>query len=128
MSNDLLEYYLVSGKIRIGKKELAFELLRKDSILRGFLGYRDGGPGSMLFKAGLSEDEDYAVIDFVGRENVKLDRDPAPALNELKQRYGGKIGGSLFFRLVYTTYNVNTNLEGNLDEDNITLKVIGAGR
>ena len=121
----VLEYYLVNGKIRIGKKELAFELLRKDSILGGLLGFKAGNLGSMLSNAAVTDEEDYAVIDFQQRDALKLDDDPTPILNELKQRYGDRIGGTLSFNLFYKTHKTVAYLEGNLDMDTISLMLGG---
>ena len=123
---EILEYYLVSGKIRIGKKELMFELLRKDSILRGLLGLNAGNLNSVLSNANLSDKEDHVVIDFGQWETIKLDHDPTQELNELKKRYGENIGGTLAFRLDYATYKINACLIGNLDASHISLLLSGS--
>ena len=122
----VLEYQLLNGKIRIGKKELLFELLRKDSILRGLIGVDSGDIKSMISIAGSSEEEDTALL-LDGREKrIQLDHDPTPELNELKQRYGDHIGGLLTFSLFYTTYKTVSYLQGNLDADPVVLEPIGS--
>lgn len=119
----ILEYYLVGGKIRIGKKELTLELLRKDSVLRTFLGFDSGNLKSLLTKSNLTNQQDNMVlIDFSGREKLKLDGNPTSLLEELKKRYGNNIGDILKFQLVYTTFNQVFDLQVNLDEKNIALK------
>jgi len=119
-----LEYYLVSGKIRIGKKELTLELLRKDSVLRTLLGYDSGNLKSSLFtKSSLTNQrDDMILIDFSGRKKMKLGGDPTPLLEELKNRYAYNIGGTLYFQLVYTTHNLKMNLQANLVEQKIGLR------
>jgi len=123
---NVLEYYLVNGKIRIGKKELVFELLRKDSILRGLFGVDAGDVNPTLTIADMSDEEDDVVINIGQREKVKFENDPTPALNELKQRYGGHIGGTLTFSLYYTTHKTMSFIHANLDEDNISLQLKAA--
>ena len=122
-----LEYYLTGGKIRIGKKELTLELLRKDSVLRTLLGYVNGNlESSLLGKSNLTnQPNDIVLINFNGCKKMKLGGDPTPLLDELKNRYGCHIGGTLCFRLVYTTHYVEMNLQANLDERNVALKPVG---
>jgi hypothetical protein len=121
---DVLEYYLTGGKVRIGKKELTLELLRKDSILRVLLGFEAGNLGSVLFPVSLSEREVAVILDFNWREKRKLDGDPAAMLNELKARYGGNIGGTLSLYSVYTTFEMTTYSNANLDNEIIVLESI----
>ena len=122
-----LEYYLTGGKIRIGKKELTLELLRKDSVLRTFLGFDSRNlNSSLLSKSNLTNQHDGMVlINFNGRKKMKLDDDPTPLLEELKNRYDHHIGGTLFIQLVYTTHYMSMNLQANLDEKNVGLKLAG---
>lgn len=122
-----LEYYLVGGKICIGKKELTLELLRKDSVLRTLLGFDSGNlKSSLLTKLNLTNQHgDMVLINFSGRKKMKLDGDPTSLLNELKNRYDHDIGGTLYFQVVYTTHYIATDLRANLDERNISLKPVG---
>lgn len=111
----ILEYYLSGGKIKIGKRELIFELLRKDSILRALLGYDGGDLNSLLAKADITNLQGGMVlINFSGRGRTKLGGDPAPLVEELKTRYA--ISGALNFHVVYTTFNTTMELEINLGE------------
>ena len=125
----LIDYYFTGGKLYIGKKELALELLRKDSVLRKFMGYDSGNLKSSLIdksksaKSNLTnQQDDMVMIDFSGSKNIKLDSEPAPLLEELKKRYDNNIGGTLHFQLIYTTFNKTLDIRLNLDEKNITLK------
>jgi hypothetical protein len=112
-----LEYYLTGGKIRIGKKELILELLRKDSVLRTLLGFDSGNLNSMLTKSDLTnQQDDMVVINFSGRKKMKSGDDPYSLLGELKNRYDHGIGGILYFQLIYTTYYIAMDLQVNLDE------------
>jgi len=127
----IIEYYFTGGKIYIGKKELTLELLRKDSVLRTFLGYDSGNLKSSLIakskitQSNLTNQQDNMVlIDFSGQKNIKLDNEPAPLLEELKNRYDNKIGGTLHFQLVYTTFHKTLDIQANLDERNIALKML----
>ncbi|MCL1848607.1 MAG: hypothetical protein FWF83_02905 [Clostridiales bacterium] len=119
--NEILEYCLVDGRMRIGKKELTFELLRKDSVIRELLALRPGALEAMLSKLNLTDEGDHAILDFRRWDKVKFRSDPAPLLNELKQRYGDNVGGSLIFTLSYTTFKLDVFLEANLDEEDIAL-------
>lgn len=122
----ILEYYLVGGKICIGKKELTLELLRKDSVLRTLLGFDSGNLKSLLTKSNLTNQHDNMVlIDFSGRKKMKLDGDPTSLLEKLKNRYDHDIGGTLYFQVVYTTHYMAMDLRANLDERNISLKSVG---
>ena len=118
----ILEYYLTGGKICIGKKELTLELLRKDSILRTLLGFDSGNLKSLFTKSNLTNQHDNMVlIDFNGRKKMKLSGDPISILEELKNRYDHGIGGTLYFQLVYATYDWMLSLQVNLDESNIVI-------
>jgi hypothetical protein len=123
---DCLEYYLANGKIYIGKKALTLELLRKDSILRTLMGFDSGNlKSSLLSKSNLTNQyNNMVLIDFSGRKKIKLDSDPTSLLVELKNRYDHDIGGILYFQLVYTTHYMTMDLQANLDERNIALKMI----
>jgi len=126
---DCLEYYLVNGKIHIGKKALTFELLRKDSILCTLLGFDNGNlKSSLLTKSNLTNQYDNMIlIDFSGLKKKKLDGDPTSLLEELKNRYDHDIGGTLNFQLIYTTHYMTMDLQANLDERNITLILKSTG-
>jgi hypothetical protein len=65
--------------------------------------------------------DDCVILDFNQTAKRKLPSDPTPMLNELKQRYGGSVGGILYFELVYTTYNTVYYLKADLKYDKITL-------
>ena len=118
----ILEYYLIGGKICIGKKELTLELLRKDSVLRTLLGFDSGNLTSLFIKSNLTNQHDNMVlIDFNGRKKMKLNGNPISILEELKKRYDHDIGGTLYFELAYTTYNWMLSLKVNLDESNIVI-------
>jgi hypothetical protein len=122
----ILEYYLTGGKIWIGKKELTLELLRKDSVLRTLLGFDSGNLQSLLTKSNLTnQDDNMVLIDFSGGKKIKLDGEPASLLEELKNRYDHDIGGTLYFQLVYATFNRTLDLQADLDERNIALKSVG---
>jgi hypothetical protein len=128
----IIEYYFTGGKITIGKKELALELLRKDSVLRKFLGFDSGNlKPSLITQSEITQSnstnqrDNMVLIDFSGCKNIKLDSEPAPLLEELKNRYDNKIGGTLHFQLVYTTFQKILDIRLNLDEKNITLKDVG---
>ena len=109
----VLEYYVTSGEICIGKRELLLELLRKDSILRALLGFDGGDLNSFLSKTTLSNQRgDKVLIDFNGRKKKKLTGDPTRLLEELKNRY--EISGTLNYQLVYTTFNMTFDLSVNL--------------
>jgi hypothetical protein len=115
----LLEYYITGGKLRIGKKEFSFEMLRKDSALRFLLGQDAGVPASFTAKPVRTDAQgDFIMLDFKER---KLGDDPTRMLNELKQRYGSLVGGKLYFKLIYTTYKLDCNLEADLDANEVSL-------
>jgi hypothetical protein len=118
----VLEYYLTGGKVRIGKKEAALELLRKDSVLRQLLGYTAGELKSFVCEPSqATANEDGVTFDFTGITERKLSGDPAPMLNELKSRYGSAVGGKLYFRMVYTTFMHVFYNYADLDADEVTL-------
>jgi hypothetical protein len=121
---DIIEFYLIGGNVRIGKKELTLELLRKDSILRVLLGFEAGNLGSLQSPINLSDQEGLAILDFNWREKRRLDGDPTPTLNELKARYGKNIGGVLSFYSVYTTFGMTSYSSANLNADTIVLETI----
>ena len=119
----VLEYYLTGGKLRIGKKELTFELLRKDSVLRTLFGYGAGELQSLTSRQLHTEaHEDSVILDFTRTAERKLGDSPEGMLNQLKQRYGSAVGGKLFFRCIYTTFETVYYLEADLDADEITLR------
>lgn len=118
----VLEYYLTGGKLRIGKKEAALELLRKDSVLRQLLGYTAGELKSFASESTKKDKtEDTVTFDFTGISERKISDDPTPMLNELKIRYGNAVGGKLYFRMVYTTFMHVFYNQADLDADEITL-------
>ena len=125
--DNILEYYLAGGKMRIGKKELTLELLRKDSVLRILLGIHSGDLSSLLAKFNLVNQHDNMVFDFNGHKRIKIGDDPTSLLNELKKRYSHNISGTLYFQLVYTTHYITRELEADLDERIIALKLKSAG-
>jgi hypothetical protein len=117
----VLEYDLTGGKLRIGKKEMAFELLRKDSVLRPLLGYGAGGLASMASrKMATQDDGDFTVLDFT-RMTRRVGDNPEAMLRELKRRYGSAVGGKLFFRCTYTTFGHVFYLEADLDAQEVDL-------
>jgi hypothetical protein len=120
--NMVLEYYLTGGKLKIGKKEAALELLRKNSVLRQLLGYTAGELNSFVSHS-MQKDtsEDFVTFDFTGIAERKLSGDPTQMLNELKQRYGEAVGGKLYFRMVYTTFMHVFYSQADLDADEISL-------
>lgn len=118
----VLEYYLTGGKLRIGKKEAALELLRKDSVLRQLLGYTAGELKSFASEPTKTDKtKDTVTFDFTGICERKLSGDPTPMLNELKIRYGSAVGGKLYFRMVYTTFMHVFYNQADLDADEVTL-------
>lgn len=119
----VLEYYLTGGRLRIGKKEMAFELLRKDSVLRSLLGYGSGGLASLTSKQVRTEtEEDSVTLDFTRTALRKLDDNPEAMLNELKRRYGSAVGGKLYFKCIYTTFQNVFSFEADLDPEIISLR------
>ena len=122
-----LEYYLTGGKIRIGKKELTLELLRKDSVLRTLLRFDSRNLNSSLLTKSnqTNQHDDMVLINFNGHKKIKLGGDPTSLLQELKKRYNLNIGGTLCFQLVYTTHYMSMDLQANLDERNTSLKPVG---
>ena len=122
MANMTLELHLTGGKLRIGKKEMALELLRKDSALRPLLGYGADGLASLASRPANAQDGgDFVVLDFTGMAARRLDGDTEAMLNVLKQRYGSAVSGKLFFRCTYTTFGQVFYLEADLGADKITL-------
>ena len=113
-----LEYYLTGGNMRISKKALTLELLRKDSVLRSLLGIDSGNLNSSVFnKSDLTnQHDDMVLINISGRDRMKLNDDPYSLLEELKNRYDRDIGGTVYFRLIYTTYYMAMDLQANLDD------------
>jgi len=116
--DNCLEYYLTGGNIRIGKKALTLELLRKDSVLRSLLGSDSGNLNTSLFtKSNLTNrHDDMVLINLSGCEKMKLNDDPYSLLEEWKNRYDHDIGGIIYLQLVYTTYYMVFDLQINLDE------------
>ena len=118
----VMQYDLTGGKLRIGKKELAFELLRKDSVLRPLLGYGAGGLSAIASRRMATEDDgDFTVLDFT-RTTRRMADNPEGLLRELKKRYGSAVGGKLFFRSTYTTFGQVFYLEADLGMDEVTLR------
>lgn len=118
----VMQYDLTGGKLRIGKKELAFELLRKDSVLRPLLGYGAGGLSAIASRQMATVDDgDFTVLDFT-RTTRRLADNPESLLRELKKRYGGAVGGKLFFRSTYTTFGQVFYLEADLGMDEVSLR------
>lgn len=122
--NMVLEYYLTGGELRIGKKEAALELLRKDSVLRQLLGYTAGELKSFVSQS-MQKDTagGFVIFDFTGIAERKLGGDPTPSLNALKHRYHESVGGKLYFRMVYTTFMHVFYSYADLDADEIRLSV-----
>ena len=119
----VLEYYLTGGKLRIGKKEMAFELLRKDSILRTLFGYGAGGLQALTSQQVHTESlEDSVILDLSRTTEKKLGDNPEGMLNDLKKRYGTAVGGKLYFRCIYTTFTQVYYLEADLDADEVALR------
>jgi hypothetical protein len=120
--DEVLEYYLTGGSIRIEKKEAALELLRKDSIIRQLLGLSAGELKPLASgSAHIDKSDDYVTFDFTGLPERKLGDDPTHLLNELKTRYGSAVGGQLFFRIVYTTFGHVFYSQADLSADKISL-------
>ena len=122
----VLEYFLIGGNMRIGKKEMVLDLLRKDSILRGLFGYEAGYLTSLLREANVAGQQEYVIVNFSGFKQSKLSGDPTPLLNELKTRYGSSVGGILRFCCSYTsmqTYMHPYFLQANLETDDIVLEL-----
>lgn len=119
----VLEYYLTGGKLRIGKKEMAFELLRKDSILRTLFGYGADGLQALTSQQVHTESlEDSVILDFSRTPEKKLGDNPESMLKDLKKRYGTAVGGKLYFRCIYTTFTQVYYLEADLDADEVALR------
>jgi len=124
----VLEYYLVGGTLRIGKKEAALELLRKDSALRPLLGYGASGHAALnMESARMNAQGDFVTIDFSQIAERKLNGDPTRILNELKQRYGAAVGGKLHFKGMYTSKMHIYYCEADLDAAEISLRLSGGG-
>lgn len=119
----VLEYYLSGGRLQIGKKEMAFELLRKDSVLRPLLGYGAGELKTLASQKVRTDDQgDAVILDFSGTVERKLGDNPEGLLNELKRRYSSAVGGKLYFKCFYSTFNFIYYFEADLDEDKISLR------
>jgi len=63
-----------------------------------------------------NQHDDMVLINFSGREKMKLNDDPYSLLEELKNRYDHDIGGIIYFQLIYTTHYMAMELQANLDE------------
>ncbi len=119
----VLEYYLTGGHIQIGKKEMAFELLRPDSILRSLLGYGAGKLETLASRQVRTETQgDSVLLDFSRITARKFDDNPEAMLQDFKRRYGSAVGGKLHFRCIYTTFEQAYYLEADLDADEVTLR------
>ena len=71
---------------------------------------------------------DFLTIDFSQTPEQKLNEDPTHILNELKQRYGGMVGGKLNFKGIFTTYMQHVYYcEADLTEAEITLRLSNGG-
>ena len=119
----VLLYSLTGGTLRLGKKEAALELLRKDSVLRRLLGYSGGELKTLVTKAAATEqDADSVTFDFTGIPERQLEGEPAEMLKELKKRYGSAVSGTLFFKIMYTTFGqvYYSKADLNADEINFT--------
>jgi hypothetical protein len=120
--SEVLEYYLTGGKIHIGKKEATLELLRKDSVIRQLLGHTSGDLKALISgSTQIDKAGDTVTFDFTGVPERRLSEDPAQLLNELKKRYGGAVGGQLFFRIVYTTFGHVFYSQADLGADEVRL-------
>ncbi len=121
--SELLDYYLTGGKLRIGKREAALELLRKDSVLRPLLSDGAGELKALLSEtARAAAQGDDIVLDFSQMPARKLHGDPAIPLGELKRRYPKALGGMLYFRCVYSFGMQNYYVKADLEEDLIELR------
>ena len=120
--NEVLWYFLTGGKLRLGIKEAALELLRQDSVVRRLLGFSGGELKSLATKAaGTEQNENFVIFDFTGIPERKLEGDPAEMLGELKKRYGRMVGGTLYFRIMYTTFGHVFYSQVDLDVDEVSL-------
>ncbi len=120
--HEVLWYFLTGGKLRLGKKEAALELLRQDSVVRRLLGFSGGELKTLAAKAaGTERDGEFVIFDFTGIPERKLEGDPAELLKELKKRYGRMVGGTLYFKIMYTTFEQVYYSQADLDTDDVSL-------
>ena len=120
----LIDYYLTGGRLTLGKKEFLLELLRDDSVLRRLLGFGAGELKGLAAKsANTKADGDLVILDFSYVPERKLVGDPGAMLKLLKQRYGKAVGGKLFFKSIYQTFQMMNHTEADLDADEVVLRL-----
>ena len=118
----------MGGTIRIGKREAALELLRKDSALRLLLGYGANDLAKLTTGSTRMDDlGDFITIDFSRIAERKINGDPTRMLNELKQRYDGAVSGKLYFKGIFTTYMHVYYCEADLADTEIALRLSSGG-
>lgn len=86
------------------KADFSKEILRKDSRLRILLGNNCAQLNTSQVPAIRRDENGIVTIDFHLLSEIKLSEDPRELLKCLKQRYGEKIEGKLFYRALYTTF------------------------
>ncbi len=92
-----VEFIIVGGILRVDAQVLARELLKKDSILRSFvLASKSNGKPPKVIK-----EQQWVTIDFTGAE-VALGCALEEAFTPIKQKYKGKIIGSVSCMMKYT--------------------------
>jgi hypothetical protein len=122
-TNEVLQYYLTGGKLKLGKKEATLELLRQDSVIRRLLGFSGGELKTLVSKSTQTEQNgEFVIFDFTGIAERHLEGDPSEMLQELKKRYGSMVGGTLYFKMMYTTFEQVYYSRANLDADEVSLK------
>lgn len=120
--NEVLWYFLTGGKLKLGKKEAALELLRQDSVVRQLLGFSGGELKTLATKAaGTEQNGEFVFFDFTGIPERRLEGDPTELLKELKKRYGRMVGGMLTFKIMYTTFGHVFYSRADLDADDVSL-------
>ncbi|MDP4091066.1 MAG: hypothetical protein Q8930_17605, partial [Bacillota bacterium] len=108
----VFEYYITGGILKMSKTAFARDILRKDSILRKLLAKERNFQNN----PGINKDENgNACIDFSYYKGDALAEDPAELVKELKQRYGGEIGGELHYKGVYITFRQEFYFNERLD-------------
>lgn len=120
-TDKVLIYYLTGGALMLGKKEAALELLRQDSVLRRLLGFTGGELKTLASKAANTQaSAEFVTFDFTGIPERKLEAEPAEMLKELKKRYGSMVTGTLYFKIMYTTFEQVYYSQANLDGDDVS--------